>query len=137
MPAEALAFVVRFENISEYNVHKINKIITDAGFHSAEVTGGDLLTSFNYQPFENTDKQIQLLITCVGRISDAIPNVEVKYEIKDSNDSSVFTQQRCEITVESENKVDTTFESTGDVNFLGTGILFRLVSGLCLSCISL
>lgn len=113
MPAEALAFVVTFENITEDNKNKIDQIIGERGFHPAEVTARD--GSLHYQPFENTDKNIQLIETCVGRISDAIPNVEVEYEITRSNRR--FTRLQCGITVESEDEVD-----TGDVGTVDRGV---------------
>jgi Zn finger protein HypA/HybF involved in hydrogenase expression len=116
MPAEALNLVVSFDNISNNNIHEINKLVSEVGFHPAgeKMTDGEFTSFLNYQPFEYTDKNIQLIETCVDKISSEFPNAEVNYDISRTNNNDAITQQQCEITIRNESEIKMPSNGTGD-----------------------
>lgn len=89
--------------------------MSSVGFHSAgeKISGGDFADSLNYQPFENTRENIQLIETCVDEISGKFPNVEVDYRITRTNERDAATQQQCAITIEGEEKEGDTSSNDG------------------------
>lgn len=116
MPAEALSFTVNFENIDKNSISSIDEIISDVGFHPASgpMAGGDFTNSLNYQPFEDTEENRQLIERCVDKISDEFPDAGVEHQIRYNKDRGAIIQQRCEITIKNREKGHTTSDSTNN-----------------------
>jgi hypothetical protein len=80
MPEPAAELVVYFYGSSDKS-ETADKIVSQHGFHSAEVEGSvvtaDQYTAYHYQPFETREDNAELLDDCVEALEETFPEMEV------------------------------------------------------------
>lgn len=101
MPNEAVQLDLRTDGLDSDDIDTAQDIVSNVGFqpnhHDVQVTNGTV----NFQPFENTEANQELLEKCVERINNEFSNADTQYEIRENRDRAMPASKRCTITVES------------------------------------
>jgi hypothetical protein len=101
MPNEAVQLDLRTDGLDSDDIDTAQDIVSNVGFqpnhHDVQVTNGTV----NFQPFENTEANQELLEKCVERLNTEFSNADTQYEIRENRDRAMPASKRCTITVES------------------------------------
>lgn len=116
MPAEAVGFDLYFtelqspentldsvDSLDAETVNRIQQIVSETGFHpdphDESIMGG----TFNFQPFENTPENKELLEECVKEIETEFPKLDASYNIKKNRNRGVNAAKMCNLAIDSGN----------------------------------
>lgn len=90
MPAPAAEVVLYCYGESKELSEGAHKILREEGFHPSETDGSviemDEYIAYHFQPFENREANIELLETCVTRLSAEFPDMAVWLQSRPNKD---------------------------------------------------
>lgn len=102
MPAESVALDIDVNALGEDDIDRVHEIVSDSGFHPHPYDEGAIGGIINYQPFENTEENRELLEQCVNKIASELPDAEVTYDLRKNRDAGRVVGKQCYLTVRTE-----------------------------------
>jgi hypothetical protein len=104
MPAEAVKLDLHVDGLDPDDIDDIEQTVAKLGFQSDPHSEPMMNGVINFQPFENTEENRELVEKCATRLKEDFPDLNVRYEIGENRDPGILASQYCNIIVEPESE---------------------------------